>query len=60
MDLRGISVAEVEAVLANSEQTISGETAVEYEAAIGGRILRVITAKDSEPPLVITVFEQER
>ncbi len=60
MGLRRISVAEVEAVLANPEQTSLGETAVEYEATIDGRVLHVITAKDSEPPLVITVFEQER
>ena len=60
MALRRISVAEVEAVLANPEQTISGDTAVQYEAASGGRVLRVITATGSEPPLVITVFEQER
>lgn len=58
---RGISPAEVEAVLANPGQTVPGLTGkMVCQSVQSGEdrpmLLRVIVATDVEPPLVVTVY----
>ena len=60
MDEREITVEEVAAVIASPQTVTAGETAVEYDGIVGGRALHVIVVRDSEPPLVITVWEPNR
>lgn len=52
----GISTAEIDAVISAPERVSIGDTAIEYDATVGGRPLHVVVVKGSKPPLIITVY----
>ena len=56
MTEQGITREMVAAVLASPATSIEGETANEYEAAVGGRLMHVVLASDPESTIVITVY----
>lgn len=56
MTLRAISRAEVEATIVAPDETNFGETAIEYFRIVDGRPIGVVVARDTQPPLVITVM----
>ena len=60
MEHRGISEEIVQRILTSPDTLIEGETADEYTALVGGVEVRVILARDTEPPLVVTVYEVDR
>ena len=51
---RQIAHAEIEAVVESGAARV-GETAVEYDGVIRGRLARVVVVRNADPPLVITV-----
>ena len=53
---QGIAQNMVEAVLEAPEQRIVGNTAHEYRAAVGDRLLHVVISAGPEPASVITVY----
>ena len=57
---RAITLRHVEQVLASPDRLIEGVTADEYNAVVDGRALRVVLARNTEPPLVITVMLASR
>ena len=57
MEEQRIDRAAVERVVSAADVVTVGETAVEYDGAdVGGRPIRVVVARDSQPPLVITAY----
>ena len=57
MEEQRIDRASVEGVVSAADVVTVGETAVEYDGTdVGGRPLRVVVARDSQPPLVITAY----
>ncbi len=57
---RAISRQEVMQVLTSPDRLVEGVTADEYNAMVNGRPLRVVVARNTEPPLVITVMIASR
>jgi len=57
---RRIDRETVEAVIASAEAVEIGRTAVIYDGAIEGRLVRVVIARGARPPLVVTVHERDR
>ena len=55
----GISRDQVERALDEVVATEIGGTAVAYDGTVDGRVLHVIVVRDSEPPLVITLWPVE-
>lgn len=52
-----IDRSSVERIVSAPERIVVGETAAEYDGvADDGRPLRVVVARDPDPPLVITVY----
>ncbi len=52
----GVTRDQVESVLAEARTVAIGASAVEYDGEVGGRTLHVVVARDSQPPLVVTVW----
>ena len=52
----GISRNQVERALDEVVATEIGGTAVAYDGTVDGRVLHMSVVRDSEPPLVITVW----
>ncbi len=53
---REITAQHVQQVLDYPDRLVEGVTANEYNAVVDGRPLRVVVARNTEPPLVITVM----
>ena len=53
---REITAQHVERVVEYPDRLVEGVTADEYNAVVDGRPLRVVIARNTEPPLVITVM----
>ena len=53
---REITGQHVEQVVRYPDRLVEGVTADEYNAVVDGRPLRVVIARNTEPPLVITVM----
>lgn len=57
MEEHNLFEADVVAVISTPERVITGTTAIEYDARIRGKPVRVVVVKESDPLLVITVHE---
>jgi hypothetical protein len=53
----GLTREDVADIIEHPERTERGTTADEYEATLRGALYHVVVVKDSDPPLIITVYE---
>jgi len=57
----GLSVEEVEAVLAAPEQKVEGTgSRFVFQSRTGGSLIRVVVETDREPPEVVTVYRTSK
>ena len=60
MEEREISREEVIVALESPLSVTIGATAVEFEGVVQGRELHIVAVRDSDPLLVITVWEKDQ
>jgi hypothetical protein len=53
----GLTREDIVHIIEHAERTELGTTADEYEATLHGTLYHVVVVKDSNPPLIITVYE---
>jgi Domain of unknown function (DUF4258) len=60
MEIRHLSIADVEALISEPEATQIGELVFVYDGVVRGIRLRVVVARDSDPLRVVTVMRRRR
>ncbi|MXW24606.1 MAG: DUF4258 domain-containing protein [Chloroflexi bacterium] len=56
MEAQGITREMVEGALSAPDVVVEGDTAHEYDTAVGGRTMRIVVATRRNPRIVVTVY----